>query len=203
MPYYIECTSDLKYLMDYYFDGKPPMSERRPFFRGDDLSDSDIKQFPNKMVITNVKDPAHVPGIIANAGYPGFVNREIKEYLEENDKEVHRFFPITVHLDGTNIDLEYYYLYISNKISSICVQKTAFTKGIGQDAAKKSKFHLKKDSEGNVQCYLYKENVAGSNIWRCPENENLMMFFCSDAFASFIKSRDIHGWVLYACEWED
>jgi len=74
---------------------------------------------------------------------------------------------------------------------------------VGKEAAKKSYFRFKKGLDGEVKCSLYKKNVAGSNIWRNPNDEMELIYFCSDEFGEFIRKHHIRGWALHACEWED
>jgi len=202
MPYYMECTSDLKCLVEWHYEGKPPISERRPFLKGDPISDLDIEKFPKKIIVTNVKDPKQLPEVIANGADLGIVNLEVKNYLEQHDPGLHRFFPIDVQLAGTDYVMEYFFLYSSNKISSVCYEKTRFKEGFGKEAAKKSLFMPKKSIEREVKCMLHKKNVEGINIWRNPNSENSLVYFCSDEFGEFVKKHHIRGWALFACEWE-
>jgi len=158
MPYYIFNT-DLEIPVEWDFDPEFPMSEYRPFLKGDPVSEADIEKFPKKIIVKNVKEPKNLPEVIANGADLGIVNLEVKEYLEQHDPGLHRFFPIDVQLAGTDYVMEYFFLYSSNKISSVCYEKTRFKKGYGKESAERSVFMPKKDPDEGIECFLYKEYI--------------------------------------------
>lgn len=203
MPYYMQCTSDIKCLVDWRFETDFPMSDYRVFLKGDGFSESEIKKFPKKIIVDNVENLDDLPEVIANGADIGFINKEVKDYIEQNDPGLHKFLPISVQVSGSDHVLEYFFFYSSNKVSSVCYEKTLFKGGKGKDLAKASRYRPQKDIHNKVECYLYKKNVEGCNVWRNPGDENRFVYFCSDEFGEFLMTRNIRGWALAACEWED
>lgn len=201
MPYYVDNT-DLDFPLEWDFEPDFPMSDYRPFLKGEPLNSAQVDSFPEKIVVTNRKNPQEMPGVIANGADIGIVNAEVKAYLEKHDPGLHRYFPLSVHLVGTKHHLEYFYFYSDNHIDSICYEKTVFLKGTGKEAAKKSAFFMEESIDGDIECYLYKDRVGECSVWRNPIADSPFCIFFSDEFVAFLKSRNIRGWELYKCKWE-
>jgi len=202
MPYYIS-SAGIDGPMKWRFEPEFPIENYRAFVKGGGLSDSDIERFPKKIIVDNLTDPKELPEVIASFAMIGVVNKEVKEYLEQNDPGLYKFFPLLVQITGSNFLAEYFFLYSENKISSICYQETRFLHGYGLEAAKKSLFIPLKEHTGDAKCVLYKKDSIKGSIWRSPDDENPFIFFCSDAFGDFIKRQNIRGWELTACQWQE
>ena len=202
MPYYVFST-DLEIPVEWRFEPKFPMSDYRPFLKGEPVTSLEIDRFPKNIVVSNYTDPKDFPEVIGNGADIGIVNIEVKKYLEENDPGLHSYFPISVHLAETEYKLDYFFVYSDNHISSVCYEKTVFQEGVGKDAARKSLFMPKREINGDVECYLYKNSAKECSVWRNPAEENVFVYFFSDEFVDFLKRKNIRGWACYACKWED
>ena len=201
MPYYIDNTNDGDCIFEWDFVPKIPMSSKRPFLNGWGISEQDIESFPKQIVVYDLDDINSLPDIFANGARPGIVRREIKEVLERLDPGIHKYFGIDVCVGEQEVKGDYYLIYTENKIGSVCYEKSKFHRGYGKEVAESSLFRPAKDLEGNVEVKLYKNKVNGSHLWRGLDEENALVFFCSDEFGDYLKSLDVKGWDLSRCEW--
>lgn len=146
-----------------------------------------------------------IPSIIGwNIG-PFLICQKLKDIIEELEPGRHDFLSIDLKGIDRNIDeIDYgtYYLIVCPVfLESILIEKTRFTKGMGEVGREASAGAI--SSRDNSPCVLDGNVIAGHHFWRQSPSiartknnpgRRGVVYFCSDVLQERITSEGMDGW---------
>ncbi|MFT6658517.1 MAG: hypothetical protein ACJAZW_001678 [Maritalea sp.] len=205
MAYKIELTSN-EQTMTYAFEG--PLSEisaQRPFYLAEGITDADRANFPATVI--TLKDggrpdrrkaedmQAPPTSVFGNRIGPWFMNREIKQKMEELEPNTHEFLPVDVVSEDRQVEFgRYYYVVISQKLDALDYDQTQFVGGTGYEAGVRNKFITRtQTSKCPFPIVLKQSAIAGKHLWRGPDRQGIY-YYCSDELRQFFLDNKLTGW---------
>lgn len=183
--------------LDQLLNFEPPIDEVTVSrLSNDRLSEDDVLQLPKNptLVLYQPFQCEVIPAVFGRMVGRKFVTPKMRDYLEQLEPGVHRFFPIQVRseimISGKKDHGEHYLLLPPPLIDCLVIETTQFAKGYGIEGWKQGK---NENGGGglsgrpNSPCTLQKSLVEGHHLWRTKVGDRFE-YTCSDEFWEGIET---------------
>lgn len=169
----------------------------------DDVSADDLAQVPRQIRLT-LRGPGRVPAILGWEGGPFVVSARVRDLMQTLEPDTHRFLPIDVEtmMPGRKSRpfRTYHLLLCPPRVDAVIIEKTEFSKGMGQAGYEAScGFSFLK----GTPLVLDQAAIANRCFWRLPRqfgvrpaypHSGISGYFCSDELWRALRAERLQGW---------